>query len=186
MKVNRPIGRPDDETVTASTTPKAAGMVSEMAARMRDEIRATLHSDLRESSQRIDHLVRGVEQEKEQLPVVSGPGNDAPSPTDDESVLVGVWRGGSQMNGMACTSETIFKADGGYSSMSVCAGVYAVQIVGSWSLLQEGAVRLEYTDFTPKEWGETQILVQSGETIYFRVINQNQIETNWGTFNRAE
>lgn len=105
---------------------------------------------------------------------------------EESSVLVGVWRASMYMNGMRCNSEVIFQPNGGYSSLIECGnGTYMFRTVGYWYLLQQGAVRIQYTDYSPKEYGGNPIRIPDGETVYFRVINRNQVESSLGMLYRV-
>jgi len=106
---------------------------------------------------------------------------------DEASFLVGVWRISYQLNGMQCMSESVFQPDGGYSSFSQCEnGTYAIHLVGNWYMLEQGAVRIQYTDYSPKEYGGNPIRIPDGETIHFRVLDQNRIQTGAGIAYRVQ
>lgn len=141
---------------------------------------------------------RGGNQDKINLPVgdnEEGRGDGENNVTDnnneeananDASVLIGTWRASTQMNGMQCNSEIIFQPNGGYSSLFECGnGTYMFHTVGNWYVLQQGSVRIQYTDYSPKEYGGNPIRIPDGETVYFRVINHNQVESSLGYLYRV-
>jgi hypothetical protein len=106
---------------------------------------------------------------------------------EESSVLYGTWRASSYTNGMRCNSEVIFQPNGGYSSLYECGnGTYMFHTVGYWYLLQEGAIRIQYTNYSPKEYKGNPIRIPDGETVYYRIINRNQIESSFGMLYRVQ
>jgi hypothetical protein len=106
---------------------------------------------------------------------------------EESSVLFGTWRASSYTNGMRCNSEIIFQPNGGYSSLYECGnGTYMFHTVGYWYLLQEGAIRIQYTNYSPKEYKGNPIRIPDGETVYFRIINRNQVESSFGMLYRVQ
>lgn len=146
-----------------------------------------------------DNQARGGNAERVNLPIANneegrGEANDAGetgggetnAANGDASTLVGTWQTSYQLNGMSCTAEIIFQSNGGYSSLSECNnGTYMFHAVGYWRELQQGAVRIQYTDYSPKEYGGNPIRIPDGETVYFRVINRNQVESSLGYLYRV-
>ncbi|GEM_PF-5583964 len=143
-----------------------------------------------------------VEKKNNQMPYSNegnGQGNDenyteetpdnvpANENVDESSVLVGVWRTSYVFQGMQCYAEIIFQNNGQYASLAQCQnGAYAIHLVGNWYILQQGAVRIQYTDYSPKEYGGNPIRIPDGETVYFRVINSNRVESSLGMLYRAQ
>lgn len=112
---------------------------------------------------------------------------NAPANAEDASVLAGVWQTSYQFNGMPCGAEIVFQPNGGYSSLAQCNnGTYMIRLVGNWYFLQQNAVRIQYTDYSPKEYGGNPIRIPDGETVYFRVVNRNQIESSFGMLYRVQ
>ena len=106
---------------------------------------------------------------------------------EESSVLFGTWRASSYANGMQCNSEIIFQPNGGYSSLYECGnGTYMFHTVGYWYLLQEGAIRIQYTNYSPKEYKGNPIRIPDSETVYFRIINRNQVESSFGMLYRVQ
>lgn len=100
---------------------------------------------------------------------------------NEASYLVGAWRANYRQNGLNCTGEMAFQANGRYSGLSQCAGgTYTFYTVGYWRLLHSGAVRIQYTDYSPKEYWGNPIRIPAGETIYYRFLNRNQLSLTSG------
>lgn len=95
----------------------------------------------------------------------------------DASGLAGVWRMTGRTNVCAMQAEVIFQPNGGYSSFTQCAnGAYAIHLVGRWRVLQNGAVRVQYTDYSPKQYLGNPIRIPDGETIYYQFIDRNRVK----------
>lgn len=94
---------------------------------------------------------------------------------DEASLLVGVWRMSYQ--GVCPTqAEMIFQPNGGYSGFSQCTnGSYAFHTVGYWRVLQSGAVRVQYTNYEPKQFMGNPIRIPDGETMYYRFLDRNRL-----------
>lgn len=87
--------------------------------------------------------------------------------------LSGTWQAAFRVNDMTCDWEATFHPNGAYSSITQCRGTpYSVYYSGSWRMLSENAVRLQYTECSPNR------CPVSGETRYFEVINDDQIRFN--------
>lgn len=103
-------------------------------------------------------------------------GGNPPTVEDEAALLAGVWR--MTYKGPACMAqaEMVFQPNGGYSGFSQCQdGSYAFHTVGTWRLLQSGAVRVQYTDYEPKVFQGNRIRIPDGETMYYRFLDRNRI-----------
>lgn len=95
---------------------------------------------------------------------------------DEASLLAGVWRMSYQGPACMAQAEMIFQPNGSYSGFSQCQnGSYAFRTVGTWRILQSGAVRVQYTDYEPKVFQGNKIRIPDGETMYYRFLDRNRI-----------
>jgi hypothetical protein len=195
--VNFSIIRPNNASTAkpAPTPPQSEPPISRLASNMRDEIRASLTRDMAASSQKIDNILRGSTQAKDQTfqsdyPLATSPGGlrslsksvgDEPNPPDagDKNFFISVWRGRFELMGMSCSTEIIFQPNGDYSSLSQSDnGFYAFRAVGTWQLLGQGNVQIHYNDHDPKEWNNKKLDFPENENIHFQVINKNRMKSN--------
>jgi hypothetical protein len=209
QQINFSIIRPNVASAAqpAARPPQAEPPISRLASSMRDEIRASLTRDLTASSQKIDNILRGgiqakdqdyrADQTKSDYPFPVSPGGwgkfsksmgDEPntSDADDKNFFVGLWRGRFEVMGMSCSSEMIFQPSGDYSSLSQSDnGFYAFRSVGQWKLLGQGNIQIHYTDHDPKEWNKKKLDFPENENIHFRVIDKNRIQSNLSEWQRV-
>lgn len=108
-------------------------------------------------------------------------GGGALTPQDEASLLAGVWRMSYQGPACMANAEIVFQPNGGYSGFSQCQnGSYAFHTVGTWRILQSGAVRVQYTNYSPKEFQGNPIRIPDGETMYYRFIDRNRLGFSGG------
>ena len=103
-------------------------------------------------------------------------GEKEPTEQDEAELLAGVWR--MSYKGPACMAqaEMVFQNNGGYSGFSQCEnGAYSFHTVGTWRILQSGAVRVQYTNYDPKEFQGVKVTIPDGETMYYRFLDRNRL-----------
>lgn len=108
-------------------------------------------------------------------------GGGALTTQDEASLLAGVWRMSYQGPACMANAEMVFQPNGSYSGFSQCQdGSFAFHTVGTWRILQSGAVRVQYTNYSPKEYMGNPIRIPDGETMYYRFIDRNRLGFSGG------
>lgn len=93
--------------------------------------------------------------------------------------LIGTWQ--IKFKGTECDGyvEFTLDADGNYASETACEdGSYPLKMVGTWTLIKEGLVRLDITDWSPKIDGG--VKMNGAQTFQYIFVNDNRMKLDGG------
>jgi hypothetical protein len=211
QQMNFSVIRPAVATEVQPAGARAEPALSTLASKLREDIRASLSSDVAASSAKIDRILQGANQApapadkiQPEFPILFGSegpltgdrADDDHPDANNKDFFAGTWRGRFSTKGTPCKAEIVLQPTGDFSSLTESLdGWYAFRSVGRWKLLGKGNIHVKYTDYDPKEsiigrddegrWIKRKIHFPGSETIRCRVINKDQLETNLCKWNRV-